>query len=247
MSNYFDKLPPWPDGDFGEFGPVEVKPRDRYQQIGGAFLSRNWLAIPHVTHHDEVDVTDLEAARKAWGEANPGQKITLLAPVMKAVVGALKEFPIFNTSLTADGASLVWKKYFHIGVAVDTPKGLLVGVVRDCDTKSAATLAEDTAALAEKARTKGLSMAEMSGGSMTISSLGHIGGTAFTPIVNAPEAAILGLTRVQLRPAPGEAGALEWRKMLPLSLSYDHRIINGADAARFVRHIGRELSRFEFV
>ncbi len=246
MAAYLDTLAPWPEQDFAEFGPVEVRKLGRIQQLTASFLGRNWVAIPHVTHHDEVDVTALETARKAWNAANPDVKATLLVPVVKAVAAALRAYPVFNTSLMADGKSLVWKDYIHIGVAIDTPNGLLVGVVRDCDTKTPAAITEEIGGLSARARAKGLSMAEMTGGSMTISSLGHIGGTAFTPIVNAPEVAILGMTRLQTRPMPGAGGAIDWRQMLPLSLSYDHRVINGADAARFVRRVGEELANYRF-
>lgn len=246
MPQYLDVLAPWPEQDFAEFGTVEVKKLGRIQQLTAAFLGRNWVAIPHVTHHDEADVTALETARKAWNAEHPDAKATILVPVVKAVAAALRAFPVFNTSLMADGKSLVWKDYVHIGIAIDTPNGLLVGVVRDCDTKPAGQISTEIAALSEKARTKGLSMADMTGGSMTISSLGHIGGTAFTPIVNAPEVAILGMTRLQPRPMPGQDGGIDWRQMLPLSLSYDHRIVNGADAARFVRRVADELAAYRF-
>lgn len=246
MSGLLDRLPPWPEQDFASFGEIETKPLGRIQQLTAAFLGRNWVAIPHVTHHDEADVTALDAERKRWNEANPAKKLTILIPVIKAMANALAAYPVFNTSLTPDGKSLVWKRYVHIGVAVDTPNGLLVPVLRDCDRKSAATLSDEIAALSEKARSKGLSMAEMSGGSITVSSLGHIGGTGFTPIVNAPEVAILGLTKVQIRPTPAADGGIDWRQMLPLSLSYDHRVINGADAARFTRKVADELAAFRF-
>jgi pyruvate dehydrogenase E2 component (dihydrolipoamide acetyltransferase) len=235
-------LPPWPAQDFSEFGEIETTPLNRIQQLTGAFLGRNWVAIPHVTHHDEIDVTAFEQRRTAWNQANPDSKITALIPLIKAVVAGLQAFPRFNASLDAGGKNLILKKYFHIGVAVDTPNGLVVAVIRDCDRKSVATIAAELKGLSEKARSKGLSMAEMSGGCLTISSLGHIGGTAFTPIVNAPEVAILGVTRLQTRPAPAPDGGLVWRQLLPFSLSYDHRVINGADAARFVRTVGEALA-----
>ena len=246
MSGLVDHLPPWPEQDFTQFGDVEIKPVGRIQKFTASFLGRNWVAIPHVTHHDEADVTALEADRKRWNAANPDGKFTILIPVVKAVAAALAAYPMFNTSLTADGKSLVWKKYVHIGIAVDTPSGLLVPVIRDCDRKTPGQLSEEIAAISAKARAKGLSMDEMSGGSISISSLGHIGGTAFTPIVNAPEVAILGTTKLQPRPMPAPDGGVAWRDMLPLSLSYDHRVINGADAARFVRKIADELAAFRF-
>ena len=246
MAGLVDHLPPWPEQDFTRFGEVEVKPLGKIQRLTASFLGRNWVAIPHVTHHDEADVTALEADRKQWNAEHPNSRFTILIPVVKAVASALAAYPVFNTSLTADGKSLVWKRYVHIGIAVDTPSGLLVPVIRDCDRKGAAQLSEEIAAISAKARAKGLSMEEMSGGSISISSLGHIGGTAFTPIVNAPEVAILGTTRLQTRPLPAPDGGVAWREMLPLSLSYDHRVINGADAARFVRKIADELAAFRF-
>lgn len=245
MNGLLDNLPGRPDVDFAEFGSIEVKPLGRIQQLTADILGRNWVVIPHVTHHDEADVTELEVARKAWNEAHPEAKTTMLVPVLQAVVSAMRAHPIFNTSLAPDGKSLVWKNYFHIGVAIDSPHGLLVGVVRDCDQKTAGEIGADIMALSTKARTKGLSKPEMTGGSMTISSLGHIGGTGFTPIVNAPEVAILGLSKLQTRPIPVE-GEVLWRQMLPLSLSYDHRVINGADAARFTQSVAVALTKHRF-
>ncbi|MFN3472541.1 MAG: 2-oxo acid dehydrogenase subunit E2 [Blastomonas sp.] len=241
VSDRIAALPPFPDIDFSEFGEVEVKPLSRIQKLTGAFLSRNWVAIPHVTHHDEVDVTDAEDRRHTLSR-DQNVKLTPVVFLIKALARVLAQFPQFNASLSADGQSLVYKKFVHIGVAVDTPGGLLVPVLRDCDRKDLATIAGELSAIAEKARTKGLAMQEMMGSSMSISSIGHIGGTAFTPIVNAPDVAILGSTAIQLRPAPAADGSIAWRKMLPLSLSYDHRVINGADAARFVRAIGAALA-----
>lgn len=237
-----DGLAPWPEVDFKAFGAVERKALNRIQQLTGSFLGRNWVSIPHVTHHDEADVTGTEALRKSWNAANPQARLTLLVPLIKAVADALKAYPQFNASLEPGGKALILKKYVHIGVAVDTPNGLLVPVIRDCDAKPASQIAAELAALSEKARTRGLPMSEMSGGCFTITSLGHIGGTAFTPIINAPEVAILGVTRLVERPARGEDGRVDWRQMLPLSLSYDHRVINGADAARFTRQVGGNLA-----
>ncbi len=238
-------LAPLPESDFSEFGEVEVRTLTRIQQLTGAFLGRNWVSIPHVTHHDEVDVTDAEARRAEWNTANPGMKLTPVVLQVRALAAAVVDFPLFNASLSSDGKSLSVKEYINIGVAVDTPKGLMVPVIRGAGEKTLAELAANLTQIAEKARTKGLSMAEMSGSSMCISSLGHIGGTAFTPIINAPDVAILGATAIQLRPAPAPDGGIQWRKMLPLSLSYDHRVINGAEAARFVRHVGKKLAEPE--
>ena len=238
-------LPDWPEVDFAEFGPVERQPLSKIQRLTARFLGRNYLAIPHVTQQDEVDVTTFEARRAAWNTARPEAKITPMAPLAKAVVAALKRYPKFNVSLERDGVTLVLKHYFNVGIAIDSPQGLLVGVVREADAKTISQIGAEISTLAEKARTKGLSMPEMSGGSMTISSLGHIGGTGFTPIINAPEVAVLGVSRTQLRPLPDQDGQLTWHKMLPLSLSYDHRVINGADAARFVITIGEELAAIE--
>ncbi|QQV77666.1 2-oxo acid dehydrogenase subunit E2 [Sphingomonas aliaeris] len=235
-------LAPIPDADFAEFGDVEVAALSKIQQLTGAFLGRNWVTIPHVTHHDEVDVTEVEARRIAWNAANPSSKVTPVALVVCGMARALAEHPKFNSSLGADGKTIVQKRYINIGVAVDTPKGLLVPVLKGVDGKSLVEIAGELAATAEKARNRGLPMSEMSGGSMTLSSLGHIGGTAFTPIINAPEVAVLGALAIQQRPGPGIDGGIEWRKMLPLSLSYDHRVINGADAARFVRSVGAAMA-----
>ena len=231
-------LPPWPAIDFSAFGQVEVKPLSRMQGLTAGFLSRNWLAIPHVTHHDDADITALEAWRK-----NPAKpRLSPLAFFAKALVSGLKAFPQFNASLDATAKNLVLKKYFHIGIAIDTPRGLVVGVVRDCDTKSVAAIAGDIAALSEKARGRGLPLTDMEGGCMSISSLGGIGGTGFTPIVNAPEVAILGITKAEWKPRRAADDAVEWRLKAPLSLSYDHRVINGADAARFLRHLDDALA-----
>jgi len=229
-----------PQTDFSEFGATESVALAKIQQIGGRMLARNWIEIPHVTHQDEADVTDLELWRAEIGAQSAGEKPSALAIYAKAVVAALAAFPKFNASLDAARGELILKKYFHIGFAIDTPNGLVVGVVRDCDRKPAREIAEEVAALAGKARARGLSYAEMTGGSFTISSLGANGGTAFSPIINAPEVAILGLSRVLDRPVKGPSGEVIWRRMLPLSLSYDHRVINGADAARFSTRL-REL------
>lgn len=209
-------------------------------------MHRNWVSIPHVTHHDEADITELERRRKAWNASHPDDRRTVLPVLIKASVAALQQFPKFNCSLSADGATLFSKNYFHIGVAVDAPSGLFVPVLRDCDKKDVAQIARELAQISEKARTKGLSVAEMSGGCFTLSSLGHIGGTSFTPIINAPEVAILGACRMQDRFMPDADGSSVLKQLLPLSLSYDHRVINGADAARFVRAIADWLGAYQF-
>ena len=239
MTDLLAGAAPWPIVDFSEFGEVEVRKLSKIQKLTGAFLSRNWVAIPHVTHNDDADITDMEVRRKAYASE---AKVTPVVVLVKVLAEALARFPVFNSSLDLANKSLLLKKYIHVGVAVDTPNGLLVAVIRDCDKKGLGEIAGELGALAEKARIKGLSMAEMSGGSMTISSLGHIGGTSFTPIVNAPEVAILGVTRSQMKPAPAPDGEIAWRQMLPLSLSYDHRVINGADAARFCRFVADRLA-----
>jgi pyruvate dehydrogenase E2 component (dihydrolipoamide acetyltransferase) len=236
-------LPPWPAVDFAAFGEVETQPLSRVQGLTASFLSRNWVSIPHVTHQDDADLTALEAHRHALAAAAEGGKAPgPLAFFAKALVSALKAFPRFNASLDASGKQLVLKKYFHIGIAIDTPRGLVVGVVRDCDRKPVAQIAKDIAELSAKARGRGLPLADMEGGCMSISSLGAIGGTGFTPIVNAPELAILGITKAEWRPTRGTNEGIEWRLKVPLSLSYDHRVINGADAARFLRHLDEVLA-----
>jgi len=234
-------FPPWPQVDFAAYGEVEIKPVSRIQKFVSGFMARNWATIPHVTHHDEADITELEHYRKSLGDTPGGARVTPLAFFVKAVVAALKRYPQFNASLDADGGNLVLKKYFHVGIAVDTPNGLLVPVLRDCDKKSLTDIAAEIASVSQRAREKGLPMAEMSGGCFTISSLGGIGGTAFTPIINAPEVAILGITRAREAPTRAADGGIAWRLMLPLDLSYDHRVINGADAARFCRAVAESL------
>jgi pyruvate dehydrogenase E2 component (dihydrolipoamide acetyltransferase) len=223
-------LPPWPKIDFAQFGPIEIQPLSRIKRISGPVLHRNWLSIPHVTNHEDADVTDLEAFRQRLNAERPDAKLTLLAFLMKAVVVALQRHPELNASL--DGDNLVLKRYYHLGFAADTPQGLLVPVVRDVDRKGALELARETRELAAKAREGKLSLAEMQGAGFTISSLGGIGGTGFTPIINAPEVAILGVSRATQR-AVWNGSAFEPRLILPLSLSYDHRVIDGALAARF--------------
>ena len=229
--------------DFAKFGAVESRPLSRIQKISGANLHRNWVTIPHITQHDEADITDMEAFRKQLGEeyAKQGIKITPLAFLLKAAVVTLQQFPNFNASLDASGENLVLKKYFHIGVAVDTPDGLMVPVLRDVEQKGIVQLAKELGEISARARDKKISAAEMQGGCFTISSLGGIGGTAFTPIINAPEVAILGVSRASMKPVYKD-GEFVPRLMLPLSLSYDHRVIDGAAAARFTTYLGQVLS-----
>lgn len=236
-------LPPMPVVDFAQFGEVETVALSRNQKLVSSFLSRNWAQIPHVTHHDDAPADALEAFRKEMG-SREGIKLTPLPFLLKAAARALAAFPRFNASLTPDGNSLVMKRYFHIGVAVETPAGLVVPVIRDCDKKPIRELAAELADKSERARTKGLPMAEMSGGCFSISSLGSVGGTAFTPIINAPEVAILGVTRTDEKLKLVDGKVVPTLSM-PLSLSYDHRVINGADAARFVRFIADLLARPE--
>ncbi len=234
-------LLPWPKVDFTKFGPIERQPLSRIQKISGANLHRNWVRIPHVTNNDDADITELEAWRVALNteHAKAGTKFTLLAFLLKACAVALKKFPKFNASL--DGDDLVLKQYVHIGFAADTPNGLVVPVIRDVDQKSLAQLALETAALAAKAREGKLTPAEMSGGNFSISSLGGFGGTTFTPIINAPEVAILGVCRAAMKPV-WDGQAFQPRLMLPLSLSYDHRVIDGAMAAKFNAYLGSLLA-----
>ena len=233
-------LLPWPKVDFAKFGAIEEKPLSRIQKISGANLARNWAMIPHVTQHEDADITELEAFRKKLGEENKDLKITPLVFQMKAVVAALKEYPQFNASLDGTGEKLVLKKYFHIGIAVDTPDGLVVPVIRDCDKKGLLDLARELAEISKKARDKKLGPAEMSGGCFSISSLGGIGGTYFTPIVNAPEVAILGVSKSVTKPV-WNGKEFAPRLILPLSLSYDHRVIDGALAARFASFLANQL------
>ena len=236
-------LLPWPKVDFSKFGEVEEKPLSRIQKISGANLARNWAMIPHVTQHDDADITGLEELRKQLNKENEkaGIKLTMLAFLMKASVAALQKYPQFNASLDASGETLVMKKYFHIGFAADTPNGLVVPVVRDCDKKGVIEIAQETSALAKKARDGKLGPADMSGGCFSISSLGGIGGTHFTPIVNAPEVAILGVSRSEMKPV-WDGKEFRPRLVLPLSLSYDHRVIDGAAAARFTTYLGQLLA-----
>jgi len=228
-------LLPMPVVDFTKFGPVEAKPLSRIKKISGANLHRNWVMIPHITQNDEVDITELEAFRKQMSDENQksGVRVTLLAFLIKAVVAALKQYPQFNSSMSADGESLIYKQYYNIGVAVDTPNGLVVPVIRDSDKKGVLQLAREMGEISVKAREGKLSPGDMSGGSFSISSLGGIGGTHFTPIINAPEVAILGVSRSATKPV-WKDGQFVPRLMLPLSLSYDHRVVDGAEGARFI-------------
>ena len=233
-------LPPWPRVDFAKYGPIEIRPLSRIQRISGPALARNWVAIPHVTQFDEADITDLEAFRKTLSEevAKEGVKVTLLAFVVKACVAALKRFPEVNASL--EGDHLVLKRYWHVGFAADTPGGLVVPVLRNADQKGVLDIARELAALAAKAREGKLAPEDLAGGTFSISSLGGIGGTAFTPIINAPEVAILGVSRAAIRPV-WDGKQFQPRLMLPLSFSYDHRVVDGALAARFTAFLAQVL------
>ncbi|MCR7292427.1 dihydrolipoyllysine-residue acetyltransferase, partial [Pseudomonas aeruginosa] len=236
-------IPPIPEVDFSKFGEVEEVAMTRLMQVGAANLHRSWLNVPHVTQFDQSDITDMEAFRVAQKAAaeKAGVKLTVLPILLKACAHLLKELPDFNSSLAPSGKALIRKKYVHIGFAVDTPDGLLVPVIRDVDRKSLLQLAAEAAELADKARNKKLSADAMQGACFTISSLGHIGGTGFTPIVNAPEVAILGVSKATMQPV-WDGKAFQPRLMLPLSLSYDHRVINGAAAARFTKRLGELLA-----
>lgn len=236
---------PMPNIDFSEFGKIETKPLSKIKKISGANLHRNWVTAPHVTQFDNADITDLEIFRKSMQKEaeKRGAKLTLLAFLMKACVNALKAYPMFNSSLSPDGDSLILKSYYHIGFACDTPDGLVVPVVRNVEKKDVIDIAEDLGSLSEKARARKLKMDEMQGGCFTISSLGGIGGTKFTPIINCPEVAILGVSRAAMQPVYNKSSEdFEARLMLPLSLSYDHRVVDGADGARFTSHLCMMLS-----
>ncbi len=235
-------IPPIPAVDFAKFGPIETQPLSRIARISGPRLHASWLNVPHVTHADEADITDLDAFRRELDTAAKadGYRVTLLAFLLKASVSALQQFPKFNSSLSPDGENLVLKRYYHLGVAVDTPGGLVVPVLRDVDRKGLTELSKELGAVSAKARDGKLSPADMSGGTFTISSLGGIGGTNFTPIVNAPEVAIMGVVRSKTQPV-WDGGAFQPRLILPLSVSYDHRVIDGALAARFLRHVSHVL------
>jgi pyruvate dehydrogenase E2 component (dihydrolipoamide acetyltransferase) len=238
-------LPDWPHVDFAKFGPIETHPLSRIKKLAGGNLRRNWVGIPHVTQHDEADITELEAYRKEQAQVaeKQGFKLTPLAFLVRACANALKQFPDFNASLDRSGENLIVKKYCHIGVAVDTPEGLVVPVIRDADRKGVFDLARELAEISKRARDKKLKPDDMRGGTFSISSLGGIGGTAFTPIINAPEVAILGVSRSQVRPVFKD-GSFVPRLMLPLSLAYDHRVIDGAAAARFTTYLASVLAEF---
>ena len=234
-------LPPWPKVDFAKFGPIEVQARTRIQKISAPGLARNWVMIPHVTQFDEADITELEAFRAHVNEENAksGVKVSPLAFLMKAVVAALKKYPTVNSSL--DGDNLILKNYWNIGFAADTPQGLVVPVIKDADKKGILEIAKETAELAAKARDGKLGPNDIQGATFTISSLGGIGGTAFTPIINAPEVAILGVSRSAVKPV-WNGKEFAPRTMLPLSLSYDHRVVDGALAARFTTYLGQVIA-----
>ena len=234
---------PWPKVDFAKFGPIERKDLGRIRKISGANLHRNWVMIPHVTNHDDADITELEAFRVQMNKENEktGVKITMLAFLIKACVAALKQFPQFNASL--DGDQLVLKQYWHVAFAADTPNGLVVPVIKDADRKGILQISREMAELAGKARDGKLSPADMSGAGFTISSLGGIGGRYFTPIINAPEVAILGVCKSRTEPV-WDGKQFQPRLMLPLSLSWDHRVIDGAAAARFNAYLGAILADF---
>ena len=237
--------PETPPVDFSKFGPVETRPLTRLKRLGGQNLHRTWISAPQVTQHDEADITELEALRKSKQADAQGRggKLTLLSFLIKAVVACLKRHPEFNASLSADGESLTLKRYFHIGVAVNTEQGLMVPVVKDADQKDLFELARELTELAQKARDRKLRPAEMQGGCFTLSSLGHVGGTGFTPIINAPEVAILGVSRAAIKPMHRD-GKFEPRLILPYSLSYDHRVIDGVAAAEFTRSLRELLTDF---
>ena len=237
------QVAPLPEIDFSKFGDVTLKPLTKVQKVSARNLHRSWVTIPHVTQFDEADITELEAFRKksTASKSKDAPKLTLLSFFMKAVVVVLKEMPKFNSSLDASGENLILKQYFHIGIAVDTPNGLMVPVIRDVDVKGLHDIAKELADLSERARARRLSMEDMQGASMTISSLGGIGGTAFTPIINPPEVAILGVSRSEMKPVYQD-GSFVPRLICPLSLSYDHRVIDGADAARFTTKLRSVLT-----
>lgn len=236
-------IPEIPAQDFSKFGPVETKPLSRLKKLSGPHLHRSWLNVPHVTHTDEADITDLEGYRKLLDSAakDKGYRVTLLAFLMKASVSALKAYPDFNSSLSPDKSSLIHKKYYHLGVAVDTPDGLVVPVIKDVDRKGIVEISQELAEVSRRMRDGKIAPTDIQGGTFSISSLGGIGGTQFTPIVNAPEVAILGVVKSTIKPV-WNGTDFKPRLMLPLCVSYDHRVIDGASAARFTKHLGEVMS-----
>jgi pyruvate dehydrogenase E2 component (dihydrolipoamide acetyltransferase) len=241
-------LPAWPVVDFAKFGPIERVEMSRIRRISGPALSRNWVTIPHVTNQEDADITDLEAFRVLLNKENEksGLKLTMLAFLIKACVAALKKFPDFNSSIDPEGGAIIRKNYWHIGFAADTPQGLVVPVVKDADKKGVFEIAQETSALAAKARDGKLGPSDMQGGTFSISSLGGIGGTSFTPIINAPEVAILGVCRSTMKPV-WDGKQFVPRLILPLSLSWDHRVVDGAGAARFNVLVAQILADFRRV
>jgi pyruvate dehydrogenase E2 component (dihydrolipoamide acetyltransferase) len=235
-------LPEMPEIDYAKFGEITIQPLGRIKKLTATSLHRSWLHVPHVTHHDEADITELENFRKQAKEeaTQRGVRLTMLAFIMKACVSTLKQYPSFNASLETGGENLILKQYYHLGIAVDTDEGLVVPVIRAVDQKGVLELAKELGEVSERARGKKLTPSDVQGGTFTISSLGGIGGTAFTPIVNAPEVAILGVSRAQMKPVFKDDDFIP-RLMLPLSLSYDHRVIDGAEAARFTAFLTRVL------
>lgn len=244
MGSHFAPIP-MPDIDFTKFGEIETKPLSKIKKISGANLHRNWVTAPHVTQFDDADITDLEAFRKSMQKEaeKKGVKLTLLAFMMKACVNALRAYPVFNSSISSDGENIVMKNYYNIGFACDTPDGLVVPVVKDVYRKDVLDIAQDLGNLSSKARERKLKIDDMQGGCFTISSLGGIGGTKFTPIINCPEVAILGVSKSSMQPVYNkDKKDFEPRLILPLSLSYDHRVVDGADGARFTTHLRSMLS-----
>ena len=236
---------PAPPGliDFlASFGEVESQPLSRIQSFTAKAMSRNWTTIPHVTHFDRIDVTGLEAARKR-ANANREAKVTPVPYLMKALAGVLQEMPRFNAAFDEANGAVILRKYVNLGMAIDTPAGLVVGVIKGCDKASIEEISEQSKALSEKARAKGLGMAEMSGGTFTVSSLGALGGDGFTPIINSPEVAILAVSRLTETPRKAADGGIEWRSLLPVGLSYDHRVVNGADAGRFMQALQAQVHK----
>lgn len=236
--------PPTMSDVLGSYGEIEEQALTRIQSFTAKAMTRNWTTIPHVTHWDRIDVTALDETRKRDNRAREGSaKLSPLPYLLKAVAGVLGDLPKFNSAFDGERNKLILRKYVNIGVAIDTPVGLVVGVVRGCDTRSIEALGADIKALSEKARGKGLSLPEMSGSGFTVSSLGNMGGDGFTPIINGPEVAIIGVSRVSETPRKAPDGGIEWRSLLPVALSYDHRAVNGADAGRFMQALQANVDR----